>query len=306
MLRPSAQEVHVDGPLSDISVKHQNDAFVAGDIFPIVKVKKQSDLYYRQGKEHFKKVNTTRAPGTRSRTMYHTYDTASYFCHCHAINEPVPDEVRDNADTPITPEIEATENCTDWINLDKEIRVKELLDANITGAAAVAVGSAWGTSGSTFDKDIIGRVKYIHSKCFQKPNIMIVPYEIACILTYDPTIKDMVKYVQNLLTLDSELLLPKKLYGMTVKIAGAGQNTANMGQTENLSYIWGDDVYLGFVNPSPGLRRISLGYVFQWQERKVRKIRMDFELCTYVEAMEYTDEKIVIPDCGAILQDVTT
>jgi len=301
MIRPSPQEVHIDGPLTDISIKHHNAAFVAETLFPTVSVKKQSDKYYIQGKEHFKYVNTRRAPGTRSRTIYHTYDTGSYFCECHAISEVIPQEVKDNADTPISPEIEATENCTDVIGLYKEVKVKGLLDSNIIGDAVVNAGTAWGTNGSTFDKDILGRIKYIHSKCFQQPNTIIIPYEVACVLTYDPTIKDMVKYVQNLLTIDSELLIPNKLYGMTVKVAGAGYNAANLGQEVDLSYIWGDSVYLAFVNPSPGLRRISLGYIFQWQTRLVRKIELQWERATVIEVMEYTDEKIIVPECGAII-----
>ena len=302
MLRPSAQESHVDGPLSDISIKYSNDAYVAENIFPRVKVKKQSDVYYIHGKEHLKRIKTDRSPGTRSRSVYHTLSTAQYFAQCHALNEPVADEMRDNADTPISPEIDATENVTDLILLDLECRVKDLLTAGITATAGPT--SAWGAAGSTFDKDIIKAIKYIHSKCFLKPNVMIVPYEIACTLTYDPTIKDMVKYIQNLLTIESEIILPKSLYGVKIIIAGAGQNTANLGQAEALSYIWGQDIIIGFVQPSPGLKKLSLGYTFQWKERQTRKIRQDFELATYVDVMEYTDEKIVDANCGYRLTSV--
>jgi hypothetical protein len=217
------------------------------------------------------------------------------------LNEPVPDELRDNADTPITPEIDATENVTDLILLDKEIRVKDLITNGVTAGAPV--GSAWGAAGSTFDKDVIKAIKYIHSKTFKRANVMIVPYEVAATLTYDPTIKDMVKYVMNLLTIESELLLPKYLYGLRVVVAGAGQNTANLGQsTETLSYIWGQNVIVGYVNPNPGLKKISLGYVFQWQTRKTRKLREEFELSTYVDVMEYTDEKLVAIDLGYIIE----
>jgi hypothetical protein len=296
MMRPSPQESHVDGPLSDISIAYHNDAFVGKDIFPVVKVKKQSDVYYKMGKEHMKRIKTDRSPGTRSRSVYHTLSTAQYFCSCHALNEPVADEERDNADTPISPEIDATENVTSLIELDQEIRIYDLLVDGITNTAGPT--SAWGTTNSTFDKDIITAIKYIHSKVFLKPNLMIIPYEVACTLTFDPTIKDMVKYIQNLLTIDSEIILPKKLYGVTIKIAGAGQNTANLGQSETLAYIWGQDVWLGYVEPSPGLKKLSLGYTFQWKERQVRKIRQDFELATYVDVMEYTDEKIVEGNCG--------
>jgi hypothetical protein len=210
--------------------------------------------------------------------------------------------MRDNADTPISPEIDATENVTSLIMLDQEIRIHDLLESEITNTAGPS--SAWGATNSTFDKDIISAIKYIHSKVFRKPNIMVLSYETACTLTYDPTIKDMVKYIQNLLTIDSEIILPKKLYGVQIVIAGAGQNTANLGQAEVLQYIWGNDVYLGFVEKSPGLNKLSLGYTFQWQERKVRKIRQDFELATFVDVMEYTDEKIVEPNCGFRLTSV--
>ena len=303
MLNPSTTMVHVDAPLSDLSIKYTNDELIHEKICPSVTVKKQSDLYYIYGKENFKRVNSTRAPGSAARTINHTYTTGSYHCLSNALNEKIPNEVRENADTPLDPEIDATENVTDVLLLNKEVRVRDMLYNGITNTGTPTV--KWdAASGSTPDVDILAAVSVIHVACFKRANKIIIPWAVAVKLTTNSTIKEMTKYTMNLLTIGSAIMLPNPLWGMEVLIAGAGENTANLGQAAVNSYIWGNNVVLSYVNPSPGLKRLSLGYIFQWKAREVTKWYEQKEKSTYVEIEEYTDEKITCKECGYILTNV--
>ena len=296
MQRPSAQEVHVDAPLTDVSIKFNNSEFIHDKIFPTVTVKKQSDLFFMYGKENFKAVNDERAPGDEARTIFSTLSTGQYFCRAHSLKDKVPDEVKDNADTPIEPEVDATENVTERLLLNKEKRVKACVHSI---SAGVTVTNKWdSTLGGAPDKEILAGVAYIHSKVFKIANKIIIPYQVAVALTTNPVIKEIVKYTMNILQIGSAILLPNPLWGMEVLIAGAGENTQNLGQGETLSYVWGKDVILAYVNPSPGLKRLSLGYVFQWKTRETSKWYEKKEKSTYVQVEEYCDEKIISLDCG--------
>jgi hypothetical protein len=291
--------VHVDGPLTDVSVKYFNDELIGERICPIVQVRKQSDLYYIYGKENFKRIESNRAPGDSARTISHTYKTAPYFCRSNALNEKVPNEVRENADTPLDPEIDATENVTEVLQLNKEVRVRDMLFNGITGTGATHSPTIkWDQPNNIFDKDILTGVAAIHKRSLRRANKMIIPWHVAVALTTNSVIKELVKYTMNILTIGSAILLPNPLWGMEVLIAGAGENSANLGQAESLNYIWGDTIILAYVNPSPGLKRMSLAYVFQWKARETTKWYEQKEKSTYVEVEEYTDEKMVCVECG--------
>jgi hypothetical protein len=288
--------VHVDGPLTDVSVKYFNDEFIGERICPIVQVRKQSDLYYIYGKENFKRIESNRAPGDAARTISHTYKTAPYFCRSSSLNEKVPNEVRENADTPLDPEIDATENVTEVLQLNKEVRVRDMLYNGITVSHSPVI--KWDAANNIFDKDILTGVASIHKRSLRRANKMIIPWHVAVALTTNSVIKELVKYTMNILTIGSAILLPNPLWGMEVLIAGAGENTANLGQTETLNYVWGDTIILAYVNPSPGLKRMSLGYIFQWKARETTKWYEQKEKSTYVEVEEYADEKVVCAECG--------
>ena len=77
-MRPTVYQVHVNRPLSSISVAYRNDAYIADQIFPIVPVDKKSDLYFTFGKgAWFRNRSGPRAPGTRAPFGDYYINTAS-------------------------------------------------------------------------------------------------------------------------------------------------------------------------------------------------------------------------------------
>src|SRR3990167_10852112 len=74
--------IHVNQPLTEVSVSFMQelDSFVADKACPVVKVKKESDLYYVYGREHF--VNSPggldRANGAVAKEVDLSYSTSSY------------------------------------------------------------------------------------------------------------------------------------------------------------------------------------------------------------------------------------
>jgi len=69
MPQPTARDVHVNAPLTNISIAflQSQDSFVASRVFPSIPVMKQSDRYYTYDRGDFNRDEMQlRAPGPRS------------------------------------------------------------------------------------------------------------------------------------------------------------------------------------------------------------------------------------------------
>lgn len=307
-MNPTIYEVHIDAALSNLSVKFTNDEFIQDEICPRLPVKKKSDLYYIYGKEDFKVKDDIRTPGTPAQEIFHTYKTDTYSCEAHSVKEKVPDEVKDNADDPLDPELDATELVTNTILLNREKRVASLLTTGGNYAAGMTTSptSPWSSSGSTPIKDLLEvGAKAVHKKIFKKPNTLVIPYEVALTLSWHADIKEVVKFTHpDMLLVADGVIIPKTLWGMKVLMPGAGENTAALGQDEALGYIWGKNVVICYVNPAPGLRKVSFAQTFQWKTREVSKWYSQDIKSTWIQCEEWSTEKMICNVAGFLLTNV--
>src|SRR5882762_11592239 len=120
--------VHVDQILTQISVAWPNNGLVGEALMPSVKVMKQSDKYYIFGREGWLPEDDNRAPGTVANEiagLQLSIDT--YFAREHSLQIPVTDEERENVDSPLAPDRDATEMVTSKIMLGREVAIKTLV-----------------------------------------------------------------------------------------------------------------------------------------------------------------------------------
>ena len=67
MPNPTQSDLHVNVPLTNVSVAYMQDKaqFIADKVFPRVPVQKQSDLYWKYSKSDWRRTDAQkRAPGT--------------------------------------------------------------------------------------------------------------------------------------------------------------------------------------------------------------------------------------------------
>jgi hypothetical protein len=262
--------VHIDQVLSQISVAYPNNAFVGGVLFPQVMVRKQSDLYYVFGREAWSvdPGGDQRAPGApASEIPGMEVSTESYFATEHALKIAVTPEERENADSPLSPDRDATELVTSKLLLAREITMKNLATTAsnyATGYSTTLSGSSqWNnyTSSDPITDFRTGRRK-IHSGLFLEPNLAVIPYQVMSQLEDHPDFIERIKYSQRgVLTTE---IIASILGIQNVVVPGVGYNTANPGQAVSLSYLWGKDVVLAYVPSRPGLRIPAYGYEFVW------------------------------------------
>lgn len=262
--------VHIDVVLTNISVGYPNNAFIADQIAKPVRVARQTDKYYVHGREGWavEPGSDLRAPATRAQEIPGlTVSTDSFFCQEHALEIRVADEEREMVDNPLNPDREGTELITDKLLLQRELIVQALA----TTAANYAAGYSTTLSGTSQWSDFTNsnpitawRVaqRQIHSGLFVEPNTHVIPYQVMSYLEDHPKIIERIQYTQAAI-LTPEIIA--RVLGIgNVVVPGAGYNSARMGQTATLAYIWGKDV-LSFYQPdTPGLKTPAFMYEFVW------------------------------------------
>jgi hypothetical protein len=302
MPNPSVRDVHVDAVMSGLSIAYKNENYIGEQIFPRISVTNKSNVYFIYDKSSFFRNEVQqRAPGTEAAQMDYAVSTCSYLCLDWAISHVVPDEVRNNSDSPLAPDAEASEIVTDSLLRAQEIRIA----SKTTGASGL-----WGYSTSPTTKwssdtsnplgDIETAVNGVVSSIGRMPNVMVMSWDVWRYLKNHPDLLDRIKY-----TRPGSQARPGDLsdwFGIDKVLVGTQlYDTSKEGQTPSQSYIWGNSVWMGYVPNAPSLRTPAAGYLLEWQTRQIRRYRLDTKHADMFEATHSTAEIISASDAGAIV-----
>jgi hypothetical protein len=314
--------VHIDKVLTQISIGWPQQGFVGEQLFPTVPVNKQSDVYYVFGREGwFPERGDERAPGTEANEIPGLQVSLQpYYAREHALQIAVTDEERENADSPLSPDRDATELVTQKIMLGRELIFKNL--ATTAGnyatnhSVTLAGNDRWSSDVSANAlSDPIADIKtgrsMVHSKLFLEPNVAVVPYQVMVALEDHPKFIGRIQYSDRAIftqdLLGALFRIPKWI------VPGVGYNAANnYGAAESLAYLWGDDVILAYVPPRPGLKIPAYGYEFRWGPQFVDRWREEKRVSDLVRVRRRYDVKFTALDAsskqvaGYIIKDVLT
>lgn len=271
--------VHIDRILTNISLGFPNNGMVGDILFRTVRVRKQSDIYYEFGREHWLPEDEYRAPGTPAIEIPGLEVTTNpYFALEYALAIPVTDEERENADTPLDPDRDGTELVTNKLMLRREQRImtKVTTAANYASGHTVTLSGTdqWDdyTNSDPID-DVKTGIRQIHSALFMEPTVGVIPYQVMSQLEDHPDFIERIKYSQpGMVTAD----LIAALFGLPqVVVPGVGYDSANKGQAASVGYLWGKDVILAWNPPSAGLKQPAFGYEFNWRYPNGQVQRVD-------------------------------
>ena len=245
--------VHIDQALTNISVGWPTEGLAGAALFPSVTVRKQSDKYYIFGREGWLPEVDLRAPGTEANEISGAaVSLDTYYAQEHALQIAVTDEERENADSPLSPDRDGTNIVTSKIMLGRERTFQTLA----TTAANYASGHSVTLSGTSqwndyANSDPISDLRTakltIHSKIFTEPNVAVIPYQVMTKLEYHPDFLERIKYSER--AIFSPELLASVLGIERVIVPGVGINSAVVGQTASLGYLWCKDVVVAYVRP---------------------------------------------------------
>ena len=272
---PTMQNAHVDRALTNISVSYLQEAsaFIADKVFPIIPVKRQSDVFYVYSKEDFMRDEAqVRGGATESAGGDYGVEAADpYYCRKHAFHKDVTPEERANYDEPLDADKDATDFVTQKMLIRREMQwASKFFTPGVWGKEIAGVASEpsegqtihWDAATSNPIKDITDAAVKMAGETGYKPNTLVLsPYAFNALKNHED-ILDRIKYTQKgIVTAD---LLATLFEVEHVYVAWAVVNSAAKGAEGNIDFIMGKNALLCYSNPRPALRKPSAGYIFAW------------------------------------------
>ena len=297
---PEPSQVHIDAALTNVSVAYKNAHCVADVIAPPVAVRKQSDKYfiYDAEREVLRASDDRRAPGAEANAVDYALTAGAYFCEDHALESVIPDEERENADPAIQVDIDRAEFLTDKIDLNKEIELASvILDGGLVPGETLEGDDRWDDPDSDPVAAVEARKSTIQAAAQVVPNTLVLPYETYAAVRMHPKVVDRVQYVR--LGVATAEVLAELFDVERVVVPRAQKNTASLGQTASMSYVWGKNAVLCYVPPRAGLKTVALAYTFLWTAapgsvsgRLVEVWREDRRKSDVLRVEKYYDQKL--------------
>ena len=320
---PSVNAVHVNRPLTQISVAYLQDAskYISSQVFSNLPVDKKSDVYFKYDKgDFFRDEVQDRAPGTVAAEMTYDISQDSYLCASKALSVIVTDEEMANADDPLDPKRDATEILSQKVAIHREKAwASEYFKTGIwqgsTSGGDITPTNLWDTVSGDPVKDIGDQIDAMEEKTGFTPNRLVLPKKVFRALQNNEDIKDRLKYtgVPSNTTITADMLAA--LFGVErVLIARATNNIKdkNVAGDATMQYIFNStQAGLFYAEQSPSIKRPSAGYTFSWRlfggndvGARIKDYRLEERDGDKVQADLSYDHKLVAADCGVFFDGV--
>jgi len=314
---PEVSAVHINTPLTNLAIGYQNDGFISQRLLAEVAVRKATDSYFifDSTRQNIMEVDDKRRPGAKANEVDFDMTNSTYTTLGHALQSIVPDEEEENADSPITPQIDKTEALVERLMTGQDINCKSQLDASLTGAQTSDPTHEWDdyTNGDPL-ADIRLAINTIEDVTGFRPNVVAMDRKVFRAVKDHPDVLERVIYGGS--NPDpakvSEEAIATVFDVEEIVVAGALKNTAIQGQTASLSRVWGSDVYVLYRPTRAAIKVPACGYRFVWEQFMgsqntsgwlVETWRDDERKGNMVRVQKHYDQKITLATAGYRLQN---
>lgn len=287
----------VDKILTQFSIAYRNPNYLSESIMPVIKVRERSGKFARYGKDNLRlEDNVERAPGARARTFDYSVSQGSYVCTEKSLEKMVPDEFMQNVDDPYDVRRDSTIFCVDkiWLFQESALATAMADTAILTQNTTLSGTSQWSDyTNSDPLTDIRTARTAIKSTTAQHPNVAVFGYQTWEAFIHHPDVVDRIKYVGMTDPAAVKRAVAQLLQVEEILIGDAVKNTANQGQSDALSYVWGKHFWLLHRAARPGLMMPSFGYTIKDVDREVDMYREEPARSDVVRVRDSYDQVVV-------------
>lgn len=331
---PSQRDVHVNKPLTNISVAflQSADAFVATRVFPNVPVRHQSDRYFQYDRGDFNRDEAQkRADCTESAGGGYKLDSSPTYCaDVYAFHKDIGTQTRANADSMLNLDREAAEYCTHkmLIRREKDFVARYMTPGtwaeDLQGIAApgpAVPGTSvikWSDASSTPITDVRSAMTRQQKRTGFRPNTLVLARNVFDVLIDNEDIVDRVKYGTQSQVSTVDVAELRALWKIDrILIMDAIENRAEEGvafeDKLDQCFISENTALLAYSAPRPGLMTPSAGYTFSWTGFlgsagglgiRTRRFFLQREQCDRIECEMAYDLKLVAADMGTLFYDL--
>jgi hypothetical protein len=286
---PTAGDVHVNRPLTQISIAHMQKAegFVADQVFPNISVNNQSDLYYKYDRADWSRSQfAVRAPGTESAGSGWKQDKGVYFADVLALHHDIADQIRGNEDSPLDADRDTTMFLSQQALIAREVTwgaknfvtsVWKGIDGttgDVTGVSAAPVGNQVRQWSDAVNADPIADIKKysdaIMLRSAVRPNTLTMGRQVWTQVSEHPDFVDRIKFsssnsqpaIVSRMAAAQMWELDKVLVMDGIQAISPENPLFETGM--NFQFIGGKSALLVYANPTPSIMQPSGGYTFSW------------------------------------------
>ena len=317
---PSRSDVHVDRPLTGVSLAFMQDAesFVAPRAFPMIPVGSKSDEYFTYDRSYwFRDEMAKRAPGTESAGMTYGMATDSYSCAVWALHKDIADQVRENADPAVNLDREAAEILAhkalirmerDWAS---QFFTTSVWTLDQTGVDSATPGANQFGRFDRADSEPIETVRagrrIVQQRTGKKPNVIVMGPEVYDALLDHP---DIVGRLDRGQTAGPAIVMKDALAALfevdEILVMEGIYTTSDEGAaTDTYAFIGGKSMLMLYRPPAPGLLTAAAGYGFSWSGmggmmggQRIKRMRDEMRESDRLEIQAAWDFKLVAADLG--------
>jgi len=257
--------------LSTFAKEFRNNALVGDQFAPRVPVARQSYQYVVWNRDNMRVPGSTlRAPGDSATSVRRSYSTAPYMCRSHALKGEVPFESEAyGLGLGFSTKKQLTQQLIDTINLDREVRIANLLlnTTNFPNGVTLSSTSMWdaypstpdsGTDGSHPIKVVEGYKALLRQAGVQDAQMaLLLSDPVVVALQNHPDIIQRFKY-----TVPGSISLDQLSTVFRVKCVQASAIKLDKGNVA--SWVWGNNALLAYAQAAPTMDDVSCAKTFVW------------------------------------------
>jgi hypothetical protein len=314
-VNPTPRSLHVDQFLTQLSIAYRNPEYIVDDIYPVVPVRKQSDLIPSYDQSHwYRNEARVRAIGEKSQRGGFKVGSTSYYCGRFSFGFEIADEQRDNQDAPFDLDRDGTLFATDKILMAREISFATNHFTTGVWGPADKVGGTDFAKWSDYSQSmpLVNVADYrdgVEALIGREPNTMVMGKLVWLKLKWHPDLIDTIKYTQRgQLSVDllaALMEVPKILIGRSIYTTSP-EGTAEASVT--YTRIWGKNALLVYVPAAPSIMTPAAGYCFSWARvpgslQYIKRMRDEEREVDIVEANSYFTHVQTSKNAGVFLSN---
>lgn len=308
--QPDLADVHVDQPLTNISVAsmNQDSSFIAQKIFPRVAVTKESDKYFVFSKSQLFRSNVeVRGPSAKVKHRNYDLSTGSYQANEYATGILIPDRVAKNSDSPLRPAEDATMIITHdmLMFIENAFSSEFLVTGTWTTNTTLSGTDQWSDYANSDPITNIDDAKQTITGLTGIPGEMLslaMGSSVWKKLKRHPNILNAFGGGNASLKVATKQMVADLLEVKEVIVSEAVWNTNNEGNaTQTLARIVAKNALLYYAPAAPSLMTPSCGYFFTKTVSEILRYRVTDRRSEVVEISSLFDFKAIDVDSGALI-----
>ena len=316
MGQPTRQQIYKDLLLTNMAIRYQPTDLVAERAFPTVPVGLPSGYFPRFKKgAWFRDEASVRGWGDTAKRGGYPIGTGTYACKDVSFGKKVPDEERKYSAGPaISPDIQATAFVTNKVLLRKERIVAAACCLAANWASTDDIEGAWATpSTSTFITNTESGIEAVRKATGRRPNKLVIEAATFAAVKQGADVLARIQYgggPNDPAKVTAQMLA--QLFDLDECLIAGGVYSSEDEQYDGDDFtaasIWETNAGKGaaillYVPRVASIQEPSAGYLFNTEQRYIRRYREEAPMADIIECHEEFDFQITGNDLGYLMYD---